>query len=68
MANLRDGSYHKDGIHKKAPFLADLLICMDWVELESLDSQQRTAMHIKMSHFRTSIIMRLSYMDWVHGA
>ena len=26
MANLRDGSYHKDGIHKKAPFLADLLI------------------------------------------
>ena len=42
MANLRDGSYHKDGIHKKAPFLADLLICMDCVELESLVSQQRT--------------------------
>ena len=41
---------------------------MDWVELESLVSQQRTVMHIKMSHFRTSIIMRLSYVDWVHGA
>ena len=41
---------------------------MDCVELESLVSQQRTAMHIKMSHFRTFIIMRLSYVDWVHGA
>ena len=41
---------------------------MDWVELESLVSQQMTVVHIKMSHFRKSIIMRLSYVDRVHGA
>ena len=37
---------------------------VDWVELESLVSQQRTVVHIKcliLEH----IIMGLSYVEWV---
>ena len=37
---------------------------VDWVELESLVSQQRTVVYIKLSHFRTYIIMGVSLM-WI---
>ena len=44
-----------------------IIMCLsyvDWVELESLVSQQRTVVYIKSSHFRTYIIMGVSLM-WI---
>ena len=41
---------------------------MNWVDLENLVSQQRTVVHMKMSHFSTSIIIGLSCVDWVELA